>query len=171
MRPAWMSCYIHVLYFTLSISKPSHMLKYIWHMNSCSMLLNLYLNSTWCVRTTSRLYVGCQNKWKCPSLHYYFLLSASWIYASFVCGLIYYLFTYLHHFSWDSIDSIRTWAGTGRPGNCGSIPARGTYNFLVHKASRLAVTPHRLLLKWVSRRAFCRGKGAGCKITKTWRLS
>lgn len=58
-----------------------------------------------------------------------------------LCGLFYYLFTYLHHFNWDSIDGKRTWARTGRQGNRDSIPARGIYIFLVHKASRLAVAP------------------------------
>jgi hypothetical protein len=58
-----------------------------------------------------------------------------------LCGLIYDLFTYLHHFSWDSTDVIRTWAGTGRPGNRGSIPARSIYNFPVHRASKMAVAP------------------------------
>lgn len=71
-----------------------------------------------------------------------FVVSAMKLRVFCLCGLTYYLFTYLHNFSWDSIDGIRIWAGTGRPGNRGSIPARGTYIFLVRAASRLAVSPH-----------------------------
>jgi hypothetical protein len=69
--PEYFGCTLeHVLHFNLSSSKPSHMLKYIWFMISCSMLLNLHSNSTLCVRTTSPLYVGCQNKRKCSCLRY-----------------------------------------------------------------------------------------------------
>ena len=165
-----MSCYIYVLHFTLYSSKPSHILKYIWLMISCSRLLNLYLNSTLCVHTTSRLYVGCKISESarvyiitfCYQRHEITRLLLVWAYLL--------LFTYLKHFIWDSLDGISTRAENGRPGNRSSIPARGTYIFLVHKASRLAVAPHSLLLKWVSRRAFCRGKGAGCKFTNTKRL-
>lgn len=42
-----------------------------------------------------------------------------------LCCFISYLFTYLHHFIWNSKDGIRAWAGTGRPGNRDSTPARG----------------------------------------------
>lgn len=46
-----------------------------------------------------------------------------------LCGLISYLFTYLLHLIWDIVDRIRTWAGTGRPGNRDSIPAQGNTFF------------------------------------------
>jgi hypothetical protein len=56
-----------------------------------------------------------------------------------LCGLICYLFTHLHYFSWDSRDGKRAWAGFGRLGSRGSIPVRDKYILHVHKTSKLAV--------------------------------